>query len=225
MAVTAAATGAATGVATEVDARIGEYVDQRADEMISFLQTVVSTRSLWGDVPQLASMARILGERMARAGVAVTYPDSGTPGAPNRARLYGERRKHPLPALQWPLRRLPAVEVVELRSLQHADQGRQAVRTGLDGHERRDHRDGRRDHRAVGAGPAEERQGGAARGAQSFRGRRGDPPGPRCGIEGRSRDCLRADRSRHLLVPARHPLHAGPRERRVGAHDATPRWA
>lgn len=83
MAVTAAATGAATGVTTEVDARIGDYVDQRADEMISFLQTVVSTRSLWGDVPQLASMARILGERMALAGVAVTYPDSGTPGAPN----------------------------------------------------------------------------------------------------------------------------------------------
>jgi acetylornithine deacetylase/succinyl-diaminopimelate desuccinylase-like protein len=28
-------------------------------------------------------MARILGERMAQAGVTVTYPDSGTPGAPN----------------------------------------------------------------------------------------------------------------------------------------------
>src|SRR5438034_250212 len=82
MAVKAAAV-APTGVATEVDARIGAYVDQRADEMIGFLRTVVATRSLWGDVPRLASMGRILGERMAQAGVTVSYPDSGTPGAPN----------------------------------------------------------------------------------------------------------------------------------------------
>ena len=73
----------ATAAASEVEARIGDYVDRHADEMIGFLRTVVSTRSLWGDVPQLAAMARILGERMAQAGVTVTYPDSGTPGAPN----------------------------------------------------------------------------------------------------------------------------------------------
>ena len=69
--------------ATEIEGRIGDYVDRRADDMVGFLKTVVSTRSLWGDVPQLAAMARILGERMAGAGVDVTYPDSGTPGAPN----------------------------------------------------------------------------------------------------------------------------------------------
>ena len=68
---------------TELEARIGDYVDRRADEMIGFLRTVVSTRSLWGDVGQLAMMGKILGERMAGAGVEVTYPDSGTPGAPN----------------------------------------------------------------------------------------------------------------------------------------------
>ena len=68
---------------TEVEARISDYVDQRADEMIGFLRTVVSTRSLWGDVPQLAAMGKVLGERMTTGGVEVTYPDSGTPGAPN----------------------------------------------------------------------------------------------------------------------------------------------
>jgi acetylornithine deacetylase/succinyl-diaminopimelate desuccinylase-like protein len=77
------ATGAITGVPTEIDRRIGEYVDRHADEMIGFLKTVVSTRSLWGDIPQLAAMGRVLGERMTHAGVIVTYPDSGTPGAPN----------------------------------------------------------------------------------------------------------------------------------------------
>lgn len=69
--------------ATEVEARIGEFVDQRAEEMVGFLKSVVSTPSVWGDVPQLALMARILGERMSAAGVDVTYPDSGTQGAPN----------------------------------------------------------------------------------------------------------------------------------------------
>jgi acetylornithine deacetylase/succinyl-diaminopimelate desuccinylase-like protein len=51
--------------------------------MVGFLQTVVSTPSLWGDVKELSSMAGILGNRMSSAGVDVSYPDSGTPGAPN----------------------------------------------------------------------------------------------------------------------------------------------
>jgi acetylornithine deacetylase/succinyl-diaminopimelate desuccinylase-like protein len=76
---------------TEVEARIADYVDRRADEMIGFLRTVVSTRSLWGDVEQLAAMAKILGERMAGAGVEVGYPDSGTPGAPNVLAWTGNR--------------------------------------------------------------------------------------------------------------------------------------
>ena len=69
--------------ANGIEARIAAHVDQRADEMVGFLKTVVSSPSLWGDVKELASMARILGEQMSRAGVDVSYPDSGTPGAPN----------------------------------------------------------------------------------------------------------------------------------------------
>jgi acetylornithine deacetylase/succinyl-diaminopimelate desuccinylase-like protein len=75
--------------ATTTQKLIGDYVDQRADEMVSFLRTVVATRSLWGDVKELAAMARVLGERMAKAGVDVTYPDSGTPGAPNVLAVVG----------------------------------------------------------------------------------------------------------------------------------------
>src|SRR5690349_15220473 len=76
---------------TEVEACISDYVDRRADEMVGFLRTVVSTRSLWGDVEQLAAMGKILGERMASAGVEVSYPDSGTPGAPNVLAWTGNR--------------------------------------------------------------------------------------------------------------------------------------
>src|SRR5262245_57961546 len=62
---------------------IGDFVDQRSADMVGFLQKVVATPSLWGDVPQLAAMAQILGRRMSDAGAQVSYPDSGTPGAPN----------------------------------------------------------------------------------------------------------------------------------------------
>jgi acetylornithine deacetylase/succinyl-diaminopimelate desuccinylase-like protein len=75
--------------ANENRARIGTYVDQHADEMVGFLKTVVSTRSLWGDVRELANMAGIFGERMSQAGVGVSYPDSGTPGAPNVLAVVG----------------------------------------------------------------------------------------------------------------------------------------
>src|SRR5947199_4985994 len=76
---------------TDVDARISDHVDRRADEMIGFLRTVVATRSLWGDVEQLAAMGKILGNRMAASGVEVSYPDSGTPGAPNVLAYTGNR--------------------------------------------------------------------------------------------------------------------------------------
>ena len=75
--------------ANEVEKRIGSYVDQRADEMVGFLKTVVSTRSLWADVKELAAMAKVLGEFMSSAGVDVSYPDSGTPGAPNVLAVVG----------------------------------------------------------------------------------------------------------------------------------------
>jgi acetylornithine deacetylase/succinyl-diaminopimelate desuccinylase-like protein len=76
--------------ANEVERRIGSYVDQHANDMVGFLKTVVSTRSLWGDVKELASMAKILGERMSSAGVDVSYQDSGTPGAPNVLAVVGD---------------------------------------------------------------------------------------------------------------------------------------
>lgn len=77
--------------ASDIEARIGDHVDRRADEMVDYLRTVVSTPSLWGDVPALAVMAGILGDRMSRAGVDVSYPDSGTPGAPNVLAVTGNR--------------------------------------------------------------------------------------------------------------------------------------
>jgi acetylornithine deacetylase/succinyl-diaminopimelate desuccinylase-like protein len=75
--------------ANEVEKRIGSYVNQRADEMVGFLKTVVSTRSLWADVKELATMAKVLGEFMSSAGVDVSYPDSGMPGAPNVLAVVG----------------------------------------------------------------------------------------------------------------------------------------
>ena len=77
--------------ANEAEKRIASYVDQHADEMVGFLQSVVSTRSLWGDVKALAGMARVLGDYMSRAGVDVSYPDSGTPGAPNVLAAVGNK--------------------------------------------------------------------------------------------------------------------------------------
>jgi acetylornithine deacetylase/succinyl-diaminopimelate desuccinylase-like protein len=68
---------------TDAVTRICEFVDSHAEEMVRFLQKVVATRSIWGDVPELARMAHVLGEHMASAGVRVGYPDSGTQGAPN----------------------------------------------------------------------------------------------------------------------------------------------
>ena len=77
-------------MAFEVENRVGAYVDQNAGDMVAFLKTVVSTKSLWGDVKELAGMAKVLGERMSKAGVDVSYPDSGTPGAPNVLAVVGD---------------------------------------------------------------------------------------------------------------------------------------
>ena len=45
-------------MAGEVEKRVGDYVDAHADEMVGFLQKVVQSRSLWGDVPELAKLRR-----------------------------------------------------------------------------------------------------------------------------------------------------------------------
>lgn len=70
-------------MAGEVEARVGDYVDAHADAMVGFLQTVVQSRSLWGEVPALEACGALLAAKMADGGVRVERPDSGTPGAPN----------------------------------------------------------------------------------------------------------------------------------------------
>ncbi len=70
-------------MAGEVERRIGDYVDAHADEMVGFLQKVVQSKSLWGDVPELDKCGDLLAAKMSEAGVRVERPDSGTPGAPN----------------------------------------------------------------------------------------------------------------------------------------------
>jgi acetylornithine deacetylase/succinyl-diaminopimelate desuccinylase-like protein len=68
---------------SEVEARIGQYVAAHAQEMVRFLKTVVSTPTVWGRVPELARLATIFGDYLSGAGVQVSFPDSGTPGAPD----------------------------------------------------------------------------------------------------------------------------------------------
>lgn len=75
----------------EIVRQVAAHVDERADEIVAFLQRVVATPSLWGDVEQLAAMGRILGDYMAERGVEVEYPDSGTAGAPNVLARVGAR--------------------------------------------------------------------------------------------------------------------------------------
>ena len=68
---------------SNAEPQISEYVDAHADEMVRFLQKVVSTPTIWGNVPELGRLATILGDYLAGAGAQVGYPDSGTPGAPD----------------------------------------------------------------------------------------------------------------------------------------------
>jgi acetylornithine deacetylase/succinyl-diaminopimelate desuccinylase-like protein len=63
--------------------RIGAYVDAHAGEMVGFLQRVVQSPSLWGDVPALEACGKLLGGYMRDAKVSVDFPESGTLGAPN----------------------------------------------------------------------------------------------------------------------------------------------
>jgi acetylornithine deacetylase/succinyl-diaminopimelate desuccinylase-like protein len=70
-------------MAADVEKRIGDYVEAHAAAMVGFLQEVVRSPSLWGDVPALERCGALLAARMAAAGVRVERPDSGTPGAPN----------------------------------------------------------------------------------------------------------------------------------------------
>jgi len=76
---------------TEINQRIGDYVDGHADELVGFLQTVVRSKSLWGDVPELAKLGKTIHSRLVEGGVAAEFQDSGTPGAPNVLGRVGER--------------------------------------------------------------------------------------------------------------------------------------
>jgi acetylornithine deacetylase/succinyl-diaminopimelate desuccinylase-like protein len=66
-----------------IEQRVGDHVDAHADEMVQFLQTVVQSRSLWGDVPELAKLGDLLTARLRAAGCRAEQPDSGSPGMPN----------------------------------------------------------------------------------------------------------------------------------------------
>src|SRR5262245_13590079 len=68
---------------TAVEKRIGDHVDARADDFVRFLQEVVRSKSLWGDVPELAKLGQTIHARLAADGVRAEFEDSGTPGAPN----------------------------------------------------------------------------------------------------------------------------------------------
>ena len=70
-------------MASAIELKVGQYVDAHADEMVRFLQAVVQSRSLWGDVPELAKLGDLLTARLRAAGVRAEQPDSGSPGMPN----------------------------------------------------------------------------------------------------------------------------------------------
>ncbi|MGQ0663142.1 MAG: M20 family metallopeptidase [Pseudomonadota bacterium] len=72
-------------------AEVSSYVEAHRERMVAFLQNVVQSRSIWGDVPELAKLGRLLGSTLEASGVRVDYPDSGTPGAPNVLGRVGEK--------------------------------------------------------------------------------------------------------------------------------------
>ena len=55
-------------MAGEVEKRVGDYVDAHADEMVGFLQKVVQSKSLWGEVPALETCGALLAARMSDGG-------------------------------------------------------------------------------------------------------------------------------------------------------------
>ncbi len=67
----------------EIDRRIGAYVDAHAAELTAFLQEVVQSKSLWGDVPELGKLANLMHRRLNAGGVRAELHDSGTTHAPN----------------------------------------------------------------------------------------------------------------------------------------------
>ena len=67
----------------DLNQRIGDYVDTHADGLTAFLQQVVQSKSLWGDVAELGKLANLIHRRLNDHGVRAELQDSGTPGAPN----------------------------------------------------------------------------------------------------------------------------------------------
>lgn len=75
----------------EIERQIGDYVDANAENLVSFLQKVVQSKSLWGDVPALAETGKLIEQRLRHGGVRTEFQDSGTPGAPNVIGTVGNR--------------------------------------------------------------------------------------------------------------------------------------
>src|SRR5215204_1633815 len=75
---------------TGTEKRISDYVDAHADELTGFLQQVVQLKSLWGDVPELVKLGKLIHARLRDGGVRAEFQDSGTPGAPNVIGHIGE---------------------------------------------------------------------------------------------------------------------------------------
>src|SRR5262245_11553008 len=75
--------GKAIAMPSGIEQKVGSFVDAHADEMVQFLQAVVQSRSLWGDVPELAKLGDLLTARLRAAGCRAEQPDSGSPGMPN----------------------------------------------------------------------------------------------------------------------------------------------
>ena len=67
----------------DLNQRISDYVDAHAGDLTDFLQQVVRSRSLWGDVAELGKLAALIHRRLNENGVRAELQDSGTPGAPN----------------------------------------------------------------------------------------------------------------------------------------------
>ena len=206
-------------MAGEIETRVGDYVDAHADDMVGFLQKVVQSKSLWGEVPALEACGALLAARMADAGVRVERPDSGTPGAPNvfgrvgdastgrRFLLCGHYDVYP-PSKAWSFDPWSA----PIRDGKVYGPGSTDMKGGTTA-------------MAVAAtvlaalGEPKDGEVVVLGVPNHFEGGEGTRRAFDQGLERGGRHHLRADRSRHLRRPARHPLHGHHHQGRRRAYD------